>query len=395
MICIATVGLVIATGVFVIHPEHGLPTVTVQPSPCASPDAKNAGSVSGQPTYGCVRVPDYCNDVYGQTSHFNLSESGCLLEANVSWTENSNDWSEPTYAFSLGLWGLAEVDAAGQMVEFSNLAFQVAASTSVVSSAQFVNVTINETQIVTKASGPWDPENLWSWGANQTGGSLGTVEVQVVFHLSTSSYVTGGLTNGLKFDVDVSGWPWANVNDHLGLELDALAPAGYEYSWNPVTQNLTQSMTTGVSHTAALELGGSASTFGSNPGASSAAVTSSAGIYTLGTPQREALVLMDFTGGHPGYSALHYDPWIVFSSANAGAPSLVGSSMGSSSLLSVVVVGVFAAAVLIAVVLVTRARKSVSVEAQMRAGPRPAQPVAPPSTFPGPAKEEDPLDHLL
>ena len=336
-----------------------------------------------------------CNGLNYQTQHFSVGTSGCQIFVSVAWAQNPSEWSSSDYNYSFAIEGLAEINSAGQIVEYSNLLMPVGATTSIQFTPSLVNLSINETQNVTQAYGSWNPGAVRE-GVNQTGSTIGTVIVQAVFHMQNSTSSTSGPANALKFDVDVSGWPWANVNDHLGLQLSALAAGGAEFAWNSQEQNLTEIWDSGGQPYAGLQLSPTAGTFGSSQGPSTVTVSSDAGLFSAASPDREAILLMNFTGGAVGYTSLHYDPWIIFSGSGSTPGSPTSASSAGSAIPVILVIGltVVVAAVVLSVMAIARARKS-SIRTPPR-GPEPRiQPPAIQPTSSESVKEEDPLDHLL
>lgn len=66
------------------------------------------------------------------------------------------------------------------------------------------------------ANGEWESEG----GFNETEDGFGTAHVSIVFFLNGSASPDA---NAVRFTVNVSKWPWANVTDTLGLEMTTYA----------------------------------------------------------------------------------------------------------------------------------------------------------------------------
>jgi hypothetical protein len=304
-------------------------------------------TVDNSPKQSCgeksYSVPD-------ASQRLSMVESTCQLNATISFAQNSTNGgatSSDNISFSVG--GVAEVDPTGNIVQYANLLGNSLATTFGIFNDGQAYLGINTTANITRASGDWAPNVLSNGGVNQTGAVTGSAQVQLEFQFQISP----ADASALKFDVDFSEWPWASPADHLGLVLCAIAEAGARFAWNRVSQNLTEEMGSGGSPFAGLQLGPSATTFGSSGGPSSVVVTSDAGLYTVGTPERGAYLLINFTGGSGGYTSLHYDPWVIFSALT--------SSPGSTPLLdltAVLAIVVGSAAAVLLGVLALRSRRT-------------------------------------
>jgi hypothetical protein len=288
--------------------------------------------------------------VIAPLQHIALAESFCNFETNVSYSLNSTGANAAsTYNISFSMDGLAEVSPGGQIVQYSNFSWIAPAFDFWNNTGGVGNDGKNATANVTAASGAWTPSGIANIGIHQTGPMIGRISIQRVFHFQISP----AKPDTLKFDVDFSDWPWKSTTDHLGLLFGAAAEPGAHFAWNSASQNLTEESNSGGSPIVGLQLGSSASTFGTSQGPSSVMVSCNAGLYPADTPAQDANLLINFTGGYSGYVSLHYDPWIIFSPQT--------SSSGTTSLIDLtailVIVAGSAAAVILGVVAL-RARKT-------------------------------------
>lgn len=226
--------------------------------------------------------------------------------AFMAWTNQSN------YTFGFYFGYLVEVNSAGSVVAFGNLLTPGLETVTVVTVGDETNFTVQFADGVSNASGLWAPGDIrYQLPTEIEPGStnLGNVNVTVVFHL----WNVADNYSRIKFDFSVSGWPWVDTTDSLGLMVGSNAPTGATIQFDPATANLTEFSPSGTPFASIV--------FGPNATASSGStegpvqVSSSAGIYPQPTPAGEAstYILSNFTGGPAGYSSLRYDPWVIFS----------------------------------------------------------------------------------
>jgi hypothetical protein len=283
-----------------------------------------------------------------------FGENLCQFNTTVSLTQNStNGGSSSTYNVSIVADGLAEIDSAGNVVRYSNLSENQANTHFSNNSGGQLILGFGATANVTHAAGIWTPGSFLMGGVIQDGPTVGFVTVRLVFHLQFSP----ANVSALKFDVDVSGWPWADPTDHLGLLIGALAEPGAHLVWEPGSQNLTEEMNSGGGPVVGLQLGPRASAFGFGGEESMVNVSSDAECYSVGTPARGADLLINFTGGSENYTSLHYDPWIIFSALT--------TSPGETAILDLTAVAAIVVGSAIAVflgVVALRARRNPQLE---------------------------------
>lgn len=366
-----------------------------------SSSANSAPGPSGRNTGNSaeVRLSHNCHGVQYQTDHLDVVLGGEQILASVNWAQNFSVWNATTsYNYSFDLWGLAEVTPSGQVVEYSNLMNPVCATTSMTTSTNEVDLSINETQNVTSASGNWTPSAVSS-GVNQTGGALGSVTVNVTFEFKNLSGGPVSSINQLKFNIDESGWPWAHSGDHLGVSLSGLAAGGAHFAWNPSTHNLTQSWNMGGSPLVGMQFGPTASTYGSPGGPGSANVSEDVGLFTGGTPDRISLVLINFAGGGSQYAIIHYDPWIIYSispppGGRTGTISAPPAQSTPAYTLAAVAVAAVAVVLLVSAVLYKRRGKVVRPP-QTLSKDGEGVPSADTIVRTDTPRTDDPIDHLL
>jgi hypothetical protein len=311
-----------------------------------------------------------------------VSENGCRLGASFVWLN-----ATLAFGFGFDVGGMAEINPSGEIVRYTDLAQDAVATTSLESSSGGVTLSTNETQHVANGSGRWNPTAFSPNGSAagpeqnisgtwQTGPTVGTVGVQLVFHVGNSSGIVspsgGSAPSGFKFDLNVNGWPWASSNDSLGLWMSSEAPDGAHFVWHAADQNLTQtwngaswsnlSQGSPWSYTgppiASLVLGPVASASGLV--ASQLNVSGAADIFYQDESRDRGSVLLVNFSGPGGYNSLHYDPWVVLDGLGQGLPT--GTSFWTSLSLGgipggVVVVGSAVALVLGVVAIRLRAGK--------------------------------------
>jgi hypothetical protein len=245
------------------------------------------------------------------TQRLSLVTSACVFNETASLTRNATGGSPATtYNLSSSFDGVAEIDSAGSVVQYSNLLGNVSHVIMVISNYSNGQIRLGfEAAVnVTPASGNWTPGAVLGGEVKQGGSATGSVVVQLVFVLQ----VAPANSSSFKLDVGVSDWPWESPTDHLGLLFGAVAEPGAHLAWNQSSRNLTETMNSGGESFAGLRLGQSASTSWSGGGMSAVNVSSDVGYYSVGTPLRGAYLLVNFTGVNEEYTSLHYDPWIIF-----------------------------------------------------------------------------------
>jgi hypothetical protein len=246
-----------------------------------------------------------------------------VFNETASLTQNvTGENRAMTYNLSSSLDGIAEIGSTGGVVQYSNMLGNITHVVMVVSnySNGQIRLGFEAEANVTPASGNWTPGAILGDEVKQGGPVIGPVVVQLVFVLQ----VAPANSSSIKLDVGVSDWPWARSTDHLGLLFGAVAEPGAHLAWNQSSQNLTETMNSGGKSFAGLRLGQFASTSWSGGGMSATNVSSDVGYYSVDTPLRGACLLVNFTGTNGGYTSLHYDPWIIFTTpaSPSGASAL-------------------------------------------------------------------------
>ena len=112
---------------------------------------------------------------------------------------------------------IAEVGPGGHLVTLArfqgvNITWRFAS----VAGASDTVIWANASLPVLGANGEWESEG----GFNQTEDGYGTAHVSIIFFLNASGAPDA---NAVRFTVNVSKWPWANVSDTLGLEMTTFA----------------------------------------------------------------------------------------------------------------------------------------------------------------------------
>jgi hypothetical protein len=173
---------------------------------------------------------------------------------------------------------------------------------------------------VANASGQWAPNDTWYGGGpqwNVSSVTIGTSVFRLGVQLNVSQFSAANSTenasSSVKFDVGVSGWPWASSTDQLGFVLASLGAWGSHFSYNASSGTLADQWNATNRTFLSVVFGGAAGvTYPSGPGAV-ASVEEQAGLFAAGMPDRQAVVLVAFGGVAGNYSQIAYDPWVVFS----------------------------------------------------------------------------------
>lgn len=332
--------------------------------------------------------PYFPGPVSGYTSYpeANVTVTGAAVNVSVSYTLNSSTspscssfvWSGDSYFFSGNCRGLFDTDYraynASTGYSFANSSFDVGAIAEVAPSGVLqalavpgyqgfgeVNLTesstgVNATDVmvgnVTTAIGLnansgepngqtplWTPGDASGWNGSTIWGNgarvLGRTTITAVFHFNTEG---GGASNRVEFDVSVSGWPWVNASDQLGLEIVASAEVGTYFVYSAAADTITEEWVANGSAAASLVFGPTANATG--PGTSTLAVGDQVGLYPAGSQPDLAYALLAFEGAG-GYSNLTYDPWIVFGPAAGLLGPIPGPTSGAT--LPLLAVGIIAA----------------------------------------------------
>jgi len=269
-----------------------------------------------------------------------------LSRVSAPVSDSSNATLPRSYSITFMMDGLAEINSAGQIVQYSNFSGNAPESHIGTMNGNYGvdNESFNATENVTQASGVWTPRVFSNGGVTQTGPIVSRITVELVFHIQVSMNVSVPVAvNAVKFDVNVNGWPWEDTADHLGVMLGTVAEAGAHFGWNQTSQNLTEATNSGGARIVSLLLDSSASTFGSSQGPGSVVVSSEAGLYAFNSSAGGANILVNFTGGNEGYTVLHYDPWFIFGIyTGSSVASVMGPTGGGTTFDMVAAVAIVA-----------------------------------------------------
>ncbi len=305
-----------------------------------------------------------CESESWQAGRLEVATSGCQADFGISYDQNPADWnSSQSYNISFMIPWIAEINATGGLVQLASPLTPSSWEAGVVSTANEVNISLNQTLNVTSASGNWTANDTWAgtgpqWSVNQS--VVGTAVFTVTFHLlnvtsNESANQTGNASYSVKFDIGVVHWPWASSDDRLGVGFEALGAADSHYVYNSSSQNLSEMWNSDNQSFVSLVFGPAATAYSPSGQPSPVSVETQAEIFTAATPGREAVALLSFDGVPGDYWNLAYDPWVEF------VPGLMVSipsrSPASTSLiLDGVVAGALTVSV-VAVVVTVRGRR--------------------------------------
>lgn len=244
---------------------------------------------------------------YIQQGHIVVQYASTFPDFEVSYASNTTNWRNGSFdlAFTYALHYAVELSASsGSVLELSALGAPTPETVSVSCTGSNVNLSLQWSENVTNASGMWTPANITSppQGSNpdpiqSRTKTVGTATFDAVFHLQ--NLTSNSTSFGVKFDLGILHWPWANNSDRLGIALVAGGSTGDHFVYSGPNRTLSDISDFSGLPQASLEFGASAST-GSTP----IAVTAAAGIYST------AIVALTFTGAVGGYPTLTYDPWV-------------------------------------------------------------------------------------
>ena len=208
--------------------------------------------------------------------------------------------ADPTDRVNQTIAGVAEIDTTGAIVAFA--AFESPNASWLLtdrSTPAGTDVALNGTVPVINFSGEWESGDTGS-PSNE---SVGTVNVSFVFLLNASAAVDPWT---VEYALNVSGWPWANTSDALGLDVRSSLPTSAD-RW----------VANGPSGLAA-EHGASHARFANylwNPTAQifsgGGQQASPVGSYTnFSGGGSSSLVRLEFGSVVGGYPEVSYDPWL-------------------------------------------------------------------------------------
>ena len=184
----------------------------------------------------------------------------------------------------------------------------------------------------------WTPAQLPGSGGPSTWGNgdqlLGNITVGIVFHFENGS---ANGTPRLKFDVAVSGWPWVNSGDVLGLTVESSAaafPGGTHFVYTATNETISQVWNVTGAAVSSLAFGPTASTI-EGP-ATTLQVSDQVRLSPSGASPTFAGALLTFSGAG-GYPGMAYDPWVEFGPhAAIPIPPVPTPSAGGTSTVAII-----------------------------------------------------------
>ncbi len=276
-----------------------------------------------------------------------LTISNGLMSASFASPQPSvtlNATASPVVV-SQTLRGLAEVTGSGQIVAYADfvspgLVWNLTRTSS--SGGNVVQCTA--TVPAYAASGDWESSD----GSGQNL-SLGTVNVSVVYTLNGSS-VPSPWT--LSYTLNVSGWPWGESNDSLGLDVRTNA-TGATGLWTPTGPNALSMLADGAGTRYSTFAWGASAVAHYGGGQEDESPVSA--YHNVSSNGLDSLVRLAFTAVPGGYDALGFDPWLTLFSVLPGVP-VPAWVFGPASLTTI---GVGTALTIGLAVLAVRRRRSV------------------------------------
>ena len=206
--------------------------------------------------------------------------------------------------------GLAEVTGSGQIVAYADfvgpeLVWNLTRSTS----PNATTVRCSAAVPAYSATGDWESGD----GSSQNA-SMGSVNVSVTYTLNDSS---GPSPRTLSFTLNVSGWPWGESNDSLGLDVRTNA-TGATGLWTPTAPNALSMLGNGAAtRYSTFAWGGSAvARYGSGQEDDSPV----SAYHNISSSGLDSLVRLGFTAVPGGYASLGFDPWLSLFSVLPGVP---------------------------------------------------------------------------
>jgi hypothetical protein len=289
-----------------------------------------------------------------------------LFDADLRSFNASSGYTFENSTFDVG--AVAELDRAGSLVALSEMDHESAGSITAVTQGNEVNVTDSIVANVTTAIGlnansgspngeipTWSPSDVPGsvgptvWGSGTS--VLGNISVVIVFH-----FVIGFQgSDRVKFDISMSGWPWVNPADALGVEIGATAEQQTYFVYSAPNDTIAQLWTSNETVASSLVFGGSANTTAGGANAT-VDVSNQVGLYPSGNAPDIAFALLSFQGAG-GYSALTYDPWIVFGLTPGSVPLSGSPAATGGATLSLIAVGGIASATVLLGLMAYRLRR--------------------------------------
>lgn len=198
--------------------------------------------------------------------------------------------------------GLAEVNSTGKIVAFAHFAHS-----GVVWRGSYANRSTESTASMAATVPAYLASGEWESGddsAQPMNGSLGTVNVTLTFTLNDSS---GASPTTVGYGLNVSGWPWQELNDSLGVQVITNATSTSAY-WQVSGTNSVVERASGSGGTLGTYAWGSAATATYTNGNRSLSVVGA--YHNISTNGLSSLVRLEFGTVSGGYRALGYDPWV-------------------------------------------------------------------------------------
>lgn len=310
-----------------------------------------------------------CQPADYSSTHLRVSTSDCQAIFEVEFGNDLSTWNATgQWNFSFAISWIAEVTPTGQVVRVASPLAPYQGSANATTRGNEVVLYDTETMNVTNASGAWTPADTGfgsgpPWTVSATTVGITTMEVNWYITGAAANGTengTGNLSDRVEFSLAISGWPWVSSSDFLGFELDSLGAGGAHFAYNSSSRTLSESWNATGRTFASLVFGPNATvggwptsgTGGNNtrrdakvlsaaatrssptPPNPNATVAVQSGVFTAGTPGREAVCLATFENVTGNYSGLSYDPWVVFTPSGTGTipPSLGGGPNGANGL---------------------------------------------------------------
>ncbi len=212
--------------------------------------------------------------------------------------------------------GLAEVSAEGQIESFASF-FQAGVNWSLTPTVgpTATSIVLAATVPVSASGGAWESGD----DSNSSSTVIGNVSTQVRFAFNDSG---GSAPGTLAYSLNITGWPWLDSTDSLGVEVRSNVSSTLGYWQATGSDAVTEISRTTQAPVASFVWGATAVAQYPRGGAES---DSSVSAYrNFSRNDSNSLVRLSF-GSVPGnYSSLSYDPWLEIL-----APGKVGSAVAA------------------------------------------------------------------
>jgi len=150
------------------------------------------------------------------------------------------------------------------------------------------------------------------WGSGSQ--VLGSIDALLVLHFVVGAHAS----DRVRFDVAMSGWPWVNAGDSLGVEVGATAQQQTFFTYTASNDTVAELWSSNRTVASSLVFDPTANATAGDVN-STLEVSDQVGLYPTVASPNIAFALLSFQGTG-GYSTLTYDPWIDF----GAAPAVVG-----------------------------------------------------------------------